>query len=78
MAVWQRLVELSEAQWQDDYAKLGVLLTVDDVVGESFYQDLMPTVIERLDAAGLLQESDGALGRVPARVHQPRRRSACR
>ena len=61
IAVWQRLVELSEAQWQDDYAKLGVLLTVDDVVGESFYEDLMPTVIERLDAAGLLTESDGAL-----------------
>ena len=61
MAVWHRLVELSEARWQDDYAKLGVLLTVDDVVGESFYQDLMPAVIERLGAAGLVQESDGAL-----------------
>jgi arginyl-tRNA synthetase len=60
MAVWSRLVQLSEAQWQDDYAKLGVLLTVDDVVGESFYQELMPTVIDRLDTAGLLQESDGA------------------
>ena len=47
--MWHRLVELSEAQWQDDYAKLGVLLTVDDVVGESFYEDLMPTVIERLE-----------------------------
>ena len=61
MAVWHRLIELSEADWQDDYAKLGVLLTVDDVVGESFYQDLMPKVIERLSAAGLLQESEGAL-----------------
>ena len=61
MGVWHRLVELSEARWQDDYAKLGVLLTVDDVVGESFYQDLMPTVIERLSAADLVQESDRAL-----------------
>jgi arginyl-tRNA synthetase len=60
MAVWNRLVELSEAQWQSVYTKLGVLLTVDDAVGESFYQELMPKVIERLDAAGLLQESDGA------------------
>ena len=60
MAVWNRLVRLSEAQWQDEYAKLGVLLTVDDVVGESFYQELMPRVIERLGTAGLLQQSDGA------------------
>jgi arginyl-tRNA synthetase len=60
MAVWNRLVQLSEAQWQVEYAKLGVLLTVDDVVGESFYQELMPKVIERLDTAGLLLESDGA------------------
>jgi arginyl-tRNA synthetase len=61
MALWRRLVELSEAQWQDVYAKLGVLLTVDDVMGESYYEDLMPMVIERLGAAGLLRESEGAL-----------------
>jgi arginyl-tRNA synthetase len=60
MAVWNRLVRLSEEQWQGVYAELGVLLTVDDVMGESFYQELMPTVLERLDTAGLLQESDGA------------------
>ena len=59
--MWRRLVEISEAHWNDVYAKLGVLLTDDDVVGESCYEDLMPTVIERLGAAGLLEESDGAL-----------------
>jgi arginyl-tRNA synthetase len=59
--LWRRLIEISEAQWQQVYAKLGVLLTVDDVVGESFYNELMPAVIERLGAAGLLHESDGAL-----------------
>jgi arginyl-tRNA synthetase len=60
-ALWRRLIEISEAQWQQVYAKLGVLLTVDDVVGESFYHDLMPAVIERLGASGLLRESEGAL-----------------
>jgi arginyl-tRNA synthetase len=60
MAVWHRLIELSEAHWQSVYAKLGVLLTVDDVVGESFYDELMPTVVERLAATGLVQESAGA------------------
>jgi arginyl-tRNA synthetase len=37
-----------------------VLLTDDDIVGESHYQPLMPGVIARLGAAGLLTESDGA------------------
>ena len=35
------------------YRKLGVLLTDDDLAGESMYQSLMPEVYERLDAAGL-------------------------
>ena len=61
MAVWQRLLELSEAHWQGVYSKLGVLLTVDDVVGRELpTRTLMPIVIERLGAAGLVQESDGA------------------
>jgi arginyl-tRNA synthetase len=64
-ALWRRLIEISEAQWQQVYAKLGVLLTVDDVVGESFYHDLIPTVIERLGEAGLLHESEGALVAFP-------------
>ena len=46
--------------WNEVYAKLGVLLTDDDLAGESRYEALMPEVIERLDAAGLLEESDGA------------------
>ncbi len=60
MAVWNRLVETSEAYWTDLYRKLGVLLTNDDIVGESFYDQMLPEVIERLAAAGLLQRSDGA------------------
>ncbi|MFZ4721368.1 MAG: arginine--tRNA ligase, partial [Ilumatobacteraceae bacterium] len=42
------------------YGRLGVLLRRDDIVGESFYQPLMPAMLERLDQAGLLDESDGA------------------
>ena len=60
LAVWQLLLDLSKAHWQGVYSKLGVLLTVDDVVGESSYEALMPIVIERLGAAGLVEESDGA------------------
>lgn len=61
MEIWRRLVALSESGWDDVYRKLGVLLTRDDVVGESFYDELMPGVIERLGALGLLEESEGAL-----------------
>ena len=67
------LVELSTKHFNTVYEMLGVHLTDDDLAGESTYQPLMPEVIERLAAAGLLTESDGADVRVPARVHQPRR-----
>jgi arginyl-tRNA synthetase len=58
--LWQRLVEMSTAYFNAVYSKLGVLLTDDDLAGESMYQPLMDATVERLDAAGLLEESDGA------------------
>jgi len=43
------------------YDLLGVLLTPDDTVGESFYNPLLPVVVEELSAKGLLVEDNGAL-----------------
>jgi arginyl-tRNA synthetase len=60
LVLYRALVEQSAAHWNDVYAKLGVLLTDDDLAGESRYDALMPVVLERLRTAGLLQESDGA------------------
>jgi arginyl-tRNA synthetase len=60
IALWDKLVAQSARHWNDVYGKLGVLLTDDDIAGESRYDALMPEVLERLDAAGLLEESDGA------------------
>ena len=60
IALWQALVGQSAQHWNEVYSKLGVLLTDDDIAGESRYEELMPEVVERLAAAGLLQESDGA------------------
>ena len=60
LRLWNILVELSAAYFNTVYAKMGVLLTDDDLVGESFYQPLMPGVVERLRAADLIEESDGA------------------
>ncbi len=60
MAIWQRLVDMSNDYFNVVYGKLGVLLTNDDLAGESRYESLMPEVYERLDSAGLLADSDGA------------------
>ena len=60
MRLWKLLVDLSMQYFNRLYRKLGVLLTDDDLAGESMYNDLLPEVVERLRTAGLLQHSDGA------------------
>ena len=58
--LWKLLVNLSTQHFNAVYELLGVLLTDDDLMGESAYNDLLPQVITRLDKLGLLQQSDGA------------------
>jgi arginyl-tRNA synthetase len=58
--LWQRLVDMSNVYFNQVYDKLGVLLTDDDLMGESQYEALMPEVYARLDRAGLVSEDDGA------------------
>ena len=58
--LWRRLVAMSTEYFNTVYDKLGVLLTDDDLAGESMYQPGMQATIDRLDAAGLLEDSDGA------------------
>ena len=66
LRLWQILVDESLVYFEEVYAKLGVLLTREDVVGESAYNALLPVVVDELAAAGLLVESDGALCVFPA------------
>jgi arginyl-tRNA synthetase len=61
LRLWRILVERSIEYFDEVYAELGVLLTDDDIVAESYYNDMLPGVVEELDALGLLVESDGAL-----------------
>jgi len=58
--LWDRLVAMSTAYFNTVYEQLGVLLVDDDLMGESKYQPLMPATLERLEASGLMSESDGA------------------
>jgi len=60
LRLWRVLVAESVRYFDAVYAKLGVLLTDDDIVGESFYNDMLPEVVEELEAKGLLVVDDGA------------------
>ena len=60
LRMWRTLVQESTRYFNKVYAQLDVLLTDDDLMGESAYNDLLAPVVERLGAAGLLVESDGA------------------
>ncbi len=57
--LWQRFRDISLREFQRVYDMLGV--EFDLVVGESFLNDKMQVVIDRLHAAGLTKESRGAL-----------------
>jgi arginyl-tRNA synthetase len=61
LRMWRVLVEQSITYFDEVYTKLGVLLSDDDVKGESFYNPMLPEVVADLEAAGLLVEDDGAL-----------------
>ncbi len=58
--LWHRLVSMSNDYFNLVYSKLGVLLTDRDLAGESMYQALMPQAYDRLEAVGLLEDSEGA------------------
>lgn len=60
LRLWTLLVDESMKYFNEIYQILGVLLTDDDLMGESQYQKLLPIVVERLSENGLLENSDGA------------------
>jgi len=59
--LWRVIVDQSVNYLNLVYVDLGISLGVDDVVGESYYNDMLAGVVADLDKAGLLVESDGAL-----------------
>ncbi|MGA2471972.1 MAG: arginine--tRNA ligase [Acidimicrobiales bacterium] len=61
LRLWRIFVAESMRHAREVYDVLGVLLADEDIVGESFYNPLLPVVVEELDAKGLLVEDDGAL-----------------
>ena len=60
LRMWRVLVAESTKYFNRVYRTLGVLLEDSDLMGESAYNDLLSTVVERLSGSGHLRESDGA------------------
>ncbi|MGB6163495.1 MAG: arginine--tRNA ligase [Pseudonocardiaceae bacterium] len=61
MAAWKDMVAESKRYFEAVYAKLGVLLTDTDAVGESFYNPFLADVCAELERSGVAVRSDGAL-----------------
>ncbi|MBW8016723.1 MAG: arginine--tRNA ligase [Planctomycetes bacterium] len=58
---WEYISELTLNYCQKIYDRLSVLLTEDDVCGESFYKDRLPGIVEELKDKDLATESEGAM-----------------
>jgi arginyl-tRNA synthetase len=61
LRLWEIFVAESLRHINEVYRMLGVLLTDDDVAGESLYNPLLDVVVDELGAKGLLVEDHGAL-----------------
>lgn len=60
VSIWREIVAESERAFQQIYERLGVLLTLDDVKGESFYNPWLQNIVEELRDKGILEDSQGA------------------
>lgn len=61
LELWSRFRKISLIHCQKIYDLLNVQLSLDDVRGESFYKDDLPSMVDDLHSMDLLVESDGAL-----------------
>ena len=60
VALWRRVVAESEKYFLEVYEKLGLTLSGQDFLAESFYQPMLEPLLAELDGLGLLADSDGA------------------
>lgn len=59
--IWERLIEISKAGFNNTYRRLNVLLDDDDLAGESTYNEFLNQVAEDLQSRGIAVEDQGAL-----------------
>ncbi len=58
--LWKRFIDISLSHCQEVYDKLDVSLSLENVRGESSYNDMLDEIIKELEEKGLLVESEGA------------------
>ncbi len=58
--LWQQFIDISVQHSEEMYRLLGVGLTREHIKPESAYNDDLATILERLEAQGLVVDSDGA------------------
>ncbi|MGL5405444.1 MAG: arginine--tRNA ligase [Propionibacteriaceae bacterium] len=61
LKIWQSLIDVSMAGFNELYARLNVKLTDADVAGESTYNDALPQVAADLEQRGVAVIDNGAL-----------------
>lgn len=60
LEIWKTMQRLSQAQFEEVYRRLDVRF--DETLGESFYNPMLPAVVDALLAAGVARETQGAIG----------------
>ncbi|WP_252178712.1 arginine--tRNA ligase [Endozoicomonas sp. 4G] len=60
LKLWKKLVDITLSHNQEVYERLNVSLAPSDVMGESAYNDSLPSIINELDHKDLLSEDQGA------------------
>ena len=59
LAIWQQCIDVSKAGLQKIYGRLDV--EFDHWLGESFYNDMLPGLVDEFLEKGLARESNGAV-----------------
>jgi len=59
--IWRQIIDISLAGFNATYRRMNVLLTDDDVAGESIYNDDLPVLAADLEDRGIAVMDDGAL-----------------
>jgi arginyl-tRNA synthetase len=61
VALWKQFIAVSIAEFQRIYQRLKVRFNDEDFMGESFYNDRLPGVVDELLQKGIAEESQGAI-----------------
>ncbi|SHJ39514.1 arginyl-tRNA synthetase [Tessaracoccus bendigoensis DSM 12906] len=61
LEIWRQLVDISKPAFNHAYERLNVLLTDDDLAGESTYNDDLPVLVKELEESGVAVVDQGAL-----------------